>query len=192
MQSEDQAPSLLGDGAFIFSTLEHPPLAVVERVYQLLEAYVGIVDFEKSFAYFASRVSKWTGSSMAFSIAALFILVWAITGPFFGFSPSWQMVVNTVTTIATFLMVFVIQNSQNRDGLALQIKLDEIIRAIGKAENSLIDLEDRSQEELDQIKDQFAGIAVKARNGKSRPRTVTVGVVEKSLKTIGTKGRTTN
>ena len=80
------------------------------------------------------------------------------------------MVVNTGTTIGTFLMVFVIQNSQNRDGLALQIKLDEIIRAVGKAQNSLIDLEDRSQEELDEIKDQFAQIAVKARNGKkSRP-----------------------
>jgi low affinity Fe/Cu permease len=89
-------------------------------------------------------------------------------------------------------MVFVIQNSQNRDGLALQIKLDEIIRAIGRAENSLIDLEDRSQEELDQIKDEFAGIAVKARNGKSRQRTVTVGVVGKSVEVIGTKRRTTN
>ena len=153
---------------------------------------MGIVDFEKSFAYFASRVSKWTGSSVAFSIAALFVLIWAITGPFFSFSPGWQMVINTGTTIATFLMVFVIQNSQNRDGLALQIKLDEIIRAIGKAENSLIDLEDRSQEELDRIKDQFAGIAVKARNGKSRQRTVTVGMVEKSVEVVGTKRRTTN
>ena len=76
------------------------------------------------------------------------------------------MVVNTGTTIGTFLMVFVIQNSQNRDGLALQIKLDEIIRAVGKAQNSFIDLEERSQEELDEIKDEFAQMAVKARNGK--------------------------
>lgn len=83
------------------------------------------------------------------------------SGPFFEFTASWQMVVNTVTTIAPFLMVFVIQNSQNRDGLALQIKLDEIIRAIGKAQNSFIDMEDRSQDELDQIKDQFATIAGK-------------------------------
>ena len=129
---------------------------------------------------------------MAFSIAALFILLWAISGPFFGFSPSWQMVVNTVTTIATFLMVFVIQNSQNRDGLALQIKLDEIIRAVGKAENSLIDLEDRSQQELDQIKNEFARLAVKARNGKSRQRTLTVAVVEKSVKARGTNREATN
>ena len=127
---------------------------------------MGIVEFEKSFAIFASKVSKWTGSSAAFCIAALLIVGWGVSGPYFGFSASWQMVVNTGTTIGTFLMVFVIQNSQNRDGLALQIKLDEIIRAVGKAENSLIDLEDRSQEELDEIKDQFAKIAVKARNGK--------------------------
>src|SRR5688572_15334712 len=132
---------------------------------------MGIVEFEKSFAVFASKVSKWTGSSAAFCIALLLILGWAISGPYFGFSPSWQMVVNTGTTIGTFLMVFVIQNSQNRDGLALQIKLDEIIHAISKAQNSFLDLEDRSQEELDQIKDQFAKIAMKARNGK-KPRRV--------------------
>ena len=130
---------------------------------------MGIIEFEKSFAIFASKVSRCTGSSAAFFIAALLILGWAISGPYFGFSPSWQMVVNTGTTIGTFLMVFVIQNSQNRDGLALQIKLDEIIRAVGPAQNSLIDLEDRSQEELDQIKGGFAQLAVKARTGK-KPR----------------------
>ncbi|HEX7110295.1 MAG TPA: low affinity iron permease family protein, partial [Aestuariivirga sp.] len=86
-----------------------------------------------------------------------------------GFSANWQMVVNTATTIATFLMVFVIQNSQNRDGLALQIKLDEIIRALGPAQISFIDLEDRPQEELDLITSAFATIAVEARNGKARP-----------------------
>jgi len=148
---------------------------------------MGIVEFEKSFALFASKVSKWAGSSAAFCIAALFILGWGISGPYFGFSANWQMVVNTVTTIATFLMVFVIQNSQNRDGLALQIKLDEIIRVVGKAENSLIDLEDRSQEELDGIKDQYAMIAVKARNGKnSRP----VRPVKGKAKTKFSKGGT--
>ncbi|MEP7174146.1 MAG: low affinity iron permease family protein, partial [Aestuariivirga sp.] len=118
----------------------------------------------------------------------LFILAWSISGPYFGFSANWQMVVNTVTTIATFLMVFVIQNSQNRDGLALQIKLDEIIRAVGTAENSLIDLEDRSHEELDQIKDQYARIAMKARNGKnSRPAKPVKGKAQRKLSTAGTK-----
>lgn len=134
---------------------------------------MGIVEFEKSFALFASKVSRWTGSSAAFCIAALLILGWAMSGPYFGFSPNWQMVVNTGTTIGTFLMVFVIQNSQNRDGLALQIKLDEIIRAVGTAQNSLIDLEDRSQEELDEIKGDFTKLAVKARNGKKRRRAQT-------------------
>ena len=148
---------------------------------------MGIVEFEKSFALFASKVSKWAGSSAAFCIAALFILAWSISGPYFGFSANWQMVVNTVTTIATFLMVFVIQNSQNRDGLALQIKLDEIIHAIGKAQNSFLDLEDRSQEELDEIKDQFARIAVKARNGK-KPRCAPVnGKSQRKLSRAGTK-----
>ncbi|HEX7108580.1 MAG TPA: low affinity iron permease family protein [Aestuariivirga sp.] len=128
---------------------------------------MGIIEFEKSFAAFASKVSKWAGSSAVFSIAALSILVWAVCGPFFGFSAEWQMVVNTGTTICTFLMVFVIQNSQNRDGLALQIKLDEIIRAVGTAQNSMIDLEDLSEAELDQKKAQFAKIAHNARNGKS-------------------------
>lgn len=85
------------------------------------------------------------------------------------------MVVNTGTTIATFLMVFVIQNSQNRDCLALQIKLDEIIRAVGTAHNSFINLEERPQEELDIIKADFATIAVEARNGKAPPTSVTMG-----------------
>lgn len=111
---------------------------------------MGIIQFEKSFALFASKVSKWAGSSAVFSLAALSILVWGLSGPYFGFSAGWQMVVNTVTTICTFLMVFVIQNSQNRDGLALQIKLDEIIRALGNAKNTMIDLEDLSQGELDE------------------------------------------
>jgi low affinity Fe/Cu permease len=151
---------------------------------------MGLIEFEKSFALFASKVSKWAGSSAAFCIAALFILAWSISGPFFGFSPSWQMVVNTVTTIATFLMVFVIQNSQNRDGLALQIKLDEIIRAVGKAQNSFIDLEDRSQEELDDIKDQFSQLALKARNGKKLSCNPPVnGKSQRKLSTAGTKSQ---
>jgi low affinity Fe/Cu permease len=149
---------------------------------------MGLIEFEKSFALFASKVSKWTGSSAAFCIAALLILGWAISGPYFGFSPSWQMVVNTGTTIGTFLMVFVIQNSQNRDGLALQIKLDEIIRAVGKAQNSFIDLEDRSQEELDGIKDEFAQLALKARNGNKLSCTPPVnGKSQRKLSTAGTK-----
>jgi low affinity Fe/Cu permease len=147
---------------------------------------MGIIDFEKSFASFASMVSKMAGSSAAFCIAALFILGWAVSGPYFGFSANWQMVVNTVTTIATFLMVFIIQNSQNRDGLALQIKLDEIIRAIGKAHNGLIDLEDRSEEELDEIKAYFASLAARSRTGKTKSFTGGSVGAKKSRKNHGT------
>jgi low affinity Fe/Cu permease len=133
-----------------------------------MEGTMGITEFEKAFAQFASTVSKWAGSSAVFFIAALSILLWALSGPYFGFSAGWQMVVNTGTTICTFLMVFVIQNSQNRDGLALQIKLDEIIRAVGKAQNAMIDLEELSQEELDSLKAQFAKIAQGARTRANR------------------------
>jgi low affinity Fe/Cu permease len=136
-----------------------------------MEEVMAVAEFEKSFAVFASKISRWTGSSAVFSIAALSIVGWAVSGPYFGFSEEWQMVVNTGTTICTFLMVFVIQNSQNRDGLALQIKLDEIIRALGGAKNSLIDLEDLSQHELDKKKAQFAKIAHKARNNRVRRTT---------------------
>ena len=119
---------------------------------------------DRSFALFASHASKFAGSSTAFAIAFFSILVWALTGPYFGFSAGWQMIVNTGTTIATFLMVFVIQNSQNRDGLALQIKLDEIIRALGSAKNEMIDLEGLSHEELEDLKLEFAELGDKARH----------------------------
>ena len=124
---------------------------------------MGFVEFEKNFAVFSGKVAKWAGSSTVFSLAFLSILIWAVTGPYFGYSQGWQLVINTGTTICTFLMVFVIQNSQNREGLALQIKLDEVIRAVGAAENKMIDLEDLSQDELEKLKAQFARIAEKAR-----------------------------
>lgn len=124
---------------------------------------MSILEFEKNFAVFAGRVAKWAGSSTVFSLAFLSILVWGATGPYFGFSEGWQLVINTGTTICTFLMVFVIQNSQNREGLALQIKLDEVIRAVGAAQNKMINLEDLSQDELEKLKLHFARIAEKAR-----------------------------
>ena len=118
---------------------------------------------EKSFAAFAAKISKWAGSSTIFIVAAVLILVWGVCGPYFGFSAGWQMIVNTGTTICTFLMVFIIQNSQNRDGLALQIKPDEIIRAIGAAQNGMIDLKELSQQELEDMKQKFAKIGQRAR-----------------------------
>ena len=94
------------------------------------------------------KVTEWTGSSWAFALAALVIALWLVTGPLFHFSDTWQLVINTGTTIVTFLMVFLIQRAQNKDSLALQLKLNEIVAAIEGASNRLIDVEDLSEEEL--------------------------------------------
>jgi low affinity Fe/Cu permease len=129
---------------------------------------MGPKSLEKSFANFAALISKWAGSSTIFALASISILAWAVCGPFFSYSAEWQMIVNTGTTICTFLMVFIIQNSQNRDGVALQIKLDEIIRAVGSAKNSMIDLESLSQLELETLRGKFAMLAQNARKPPSR------------------------
>jgi low affinity Fe/Cu permease len=100
---------------------------------------------------------------MTFIVAVVIILLWAITGPIFHFSDTWQLVINTGTTIITFLMVFLIQNTQNRDTEALQIKLDEIIRAIEGAHNALLDLEELDDEELEEIRSDYLKLAETAR-----------------------------
>jgi low affinity Fe/Cu permease len=119
-----------------------------------------------------SRFAKWTahatGRPAAFLIAAAVILVWAITGPIFHYSDTWQLVINTGTTIVTFLMVFLIQSTQNRDSEAIQVKLDEIIRAIGNAKNELLDMEELEEEDLDKIKQTYVDMATKARQGQKR------------------------
>ncbi len=105
------------------------------------------------------KISHWTsdkvGSPWAFVVALLVIIVWAISGPLFGFSDTWQLVINTGTTILTFLMVFLIQNTQNRDARAIHLKLDELIRAIDPARNTLIDIEDMEDDELALLQDDF-------------------------------------
>jgi low affinity Fe/Cu permease len=98
----------------------------------------------------------------------LIILVWAVTGPIFGFSDTWQLAINTGTTIVTFLMVFLIQNTQNRDGAAIQLKLDELIRALDGAHNGLLDLEELSDMDLDRIRRQFEALAREAREDLKR------------------------
>jgi low affinity Fe/Cu permease len=108
-----------------------------------------------AFRIFARRSSAILGSAWAFAGAILIIAVWALTGPTFHFSDTWQLIINTGTTIVTFLMVFLIQNTQNRDAKAMHLKLDEIIRALKKARNELVDLEDLSDEELDKLEKQF-------------------------------------
>ena len=108
-----------------------------------------------AFRVFARKTSSVLGSAWAFAAAILIIIVWAATGPMFHFSDTWQLIINTGTTIVTFLMVFLIQNTQNRDAKAVHLKLDEIIRALGKARNELVDLESLSDEELDKLEEQF-------------------------------------
>jgi len=108
-----------------------------------------------AFRVFARRCSVMLGSAWAFSGAVLVIAVWLITGPTFHFSDTWQLIINTATTIITFLMVFLIQNTQNRDAKAMHLKLDELIRAIKGARNRLVDLEGLSDEELNTLEEQF-------------------------------------
>lgn len=115
------------------------------------------------FTRFAKWTSRITGRPSTFVIAVGVILVWAITGPIFKFSDTWQLVINTSTTIVTFLMVFLIQNTQNRDSEAIHVKLDELIRAIEGAHNALLDLEDLEDKDLDRIRATYEKLAKSAR-----------------------------
>ena len=107
------------------------------------------------FRKFAHHASQFTGSPWVFSIACLIVIGWAAAGPMFRFSDTWQLVINTGTTIVTFLMVFLIQNTQNRDTRAVHLKLDELIRALKGARNRLVNLEEMSDEELDHLEEEF-------------------------------------
>jgi low affinity Fe/Cu permease len=123
-----------------------------------------------AFRVFARHSSIALGSAWAFAGAVLVILVWILTGPMFHFSDTWQLVINTATTIITFLMVFMIQNTQNRDAKAVHLKLDEPIRALNDARNELVDLEDLSDEELKKLQEQFKSMRKRAENDGSRSR----------------------
>src|SRR5262245_28934371 len=116
------------------------------------------------FARFATAASRAAGRPVTFVIAVVSIAVWAASGPFFGFSDTWQLVINTTTTIVTFLMVFLIQNTQNRDAEAMHIKLDELIRAVKGAQNTLLDLEELDDLELDRIRSTYEELARQARS----------------------------
>lgn len=115
------------------------------------------------FTHFAKLTASQAGRPRTFAIATLTVVVWAAVGPIFHFSDTWQLVINTSTTIITFLMVFLIQNTQNRDSEALQIKLDEIIRAIEGADNVLLNLEELEEEELNRIRKRYFTLAGQAR-----------------------------
>jgi low affinity Fe/Cu permease len=122
-----------------------------------------------AFRIFARRSSAVLGSAWAFGIAILIIVIWGLTGPAFHYSNTWQLIINTGTTIVTFLMVFLIQNTQNRDAKAAHLKLDEVIRALKGARNELIDLEKLSDEDLTSLEKQFERVRKKAeqRNGNN-------------------------
>ena len=122
-----------------------------------------------AFRVFANRCSAMLGSAWAFSAAVLVILLWLVTGPMFHFSDTWQLIINTATTVVTFLMVFLIQNTQNRDAKAKHLKLDELIRAIKNARNELVDLEELSDEELKKLEDQFRRTRRRAENDEASP-----------------------
>ncbi len=115
------------------------------------------------FTRFARATSRATGRPLAFGLAMGSIVVWLLTGPLFGFSDTWQLVINTGTTIVTFLMVFLIQNTQNRDSEALQVKLDELLRATAGCHNALLDLEELEEHELDHIRSGYTALAERAR-----------------------------
>ncbi len=118
---------------------------------------------------FFTRFAKWTawasGHPLTFGLALAVVVLWAITGPLFGFSDTWHLVINTSTTIVTFLMVFLIQNTQNRDSVAIQLKLDELIRALEGARNTMLDLEEREIEDLERLRRYYEALA----HRESRP-----------------------
>ena len=138
----------------------------------------------EAFRRFATRTSEWVGTPAAFVIGLALIVLWGLTGPLFGYSDSWQLVINTATTIITFLMVFLIQNTQNRDAAALHLKLDELLRGVEGARTRFVDLENLSEAELEELRDEFQRIhehaarqdeeavtRVKRRRRSSRSRT---------------------
>ena len=122
------------------------------------------------FSKIASAIANWTGSPPAFIGAFAVVVIWVVTGPIFGFSDTWQLVINTGTTIVTFLMVFLIQNSQNRDTRALHLKLDELLRALdGAREEQFLDLEDLDENALTEIRDElFAETGVETEEAKQK------------------------
>ena len=120
------------------------------------------------YSRFAKHASRFCGRPHVFAVAIAIIVVWAISGALFDFSDTWQLVINTATTIVTFLMVFLIQNTQNRDTEAMQVKLDELIRATKGAHNALLDLEELDDDEVDEFRKKYQLLADAARRGKGK------------------------
>lgn len=125
----------------------------------------GDSDGRSFFTRLSQRTAHWAGKPSTFALAASVIVLWGLSGPFFGFNDTWQLVINTSTTIVTFLMVFIIQNSQNRDTAAMQIKLDELLSKVEGAREELMDLEELDEDKIEAIRDEFEARARKSRAG---------------------------
>jgi low affinity Fe/Cu permease len=119
------------------------------------------------FRFCANRIADRVGSPGTFGLALFVVLVWGVTGPRFHYSDTWQLVINTGTSVITFLMVFLIQNTQNRDAAAMQLKLNELIRAISTARNTMLDLENCTDEEISALREEFANLRLKLTTSKS-------------------------
>jgi low affinity Fe/Cu permease len=123
---------------------------------------------EKGFHVFATHAANWVGTKWAFLVALLTIVGWLISGPYFRYSDTWQLIINTGTTVITFLVVFLIQNTQNRDARAIHLKLDEIIKSIDKAHNEMIDIEHLSDEELQKLADRYQRVREECDHRRTR------------------------
>ncbi len=141
------------------------------------------------FEIFASKATRAAGSNYAFIIACLVIIIWILTGPIFNYSDTWQLVINTGTTIITFLMVFLIQKTQNKDGIAIQIKLNELVAANARASNRIVSIEDLSEEELIRLNEHYTRLAelVKKEKDPKASRSIedTMSLTEEKHKIIG-------
>src|ERR1700719_1104804 len=145
--------------------MKRTPIAELKRLEEERDLFCVVSD---AFRIFARKASAVLGSAWAFAAAILIIVVWATTGPMFHFSDTRQLIINTGTTIVTFLMVFLIQNTQNRDAKAVHLKLDELIRAVEGARNQLVDLENLSDEDLKKLEEQFRRLRQQAESSRTR------------------------
>lgn len=134
------------------------------------------------FEKFSNWATNFTGSSYAFIGAVMIVLLWAVSGPVFNYSETWQLVINTGTTIITFLMVFLIQKSQNKDSKAIQLKLNELIAASKQASNRMVDIEDLTEKELDQLHDYFVKIAELSKQAENIHKCYSIDAAEKKHK----------
>jgi len=144
--------------------VNHAPTKQTKRNEQERDFFCVVRD---AFRSFAQRSSSVLGSAWSFCGAVLIIVLWLVTGPTFHFSDTWQLIINTATTVVTFLMVFLIQNTQNRDAKAMHLKLDELIRAVKGARNQLVDLENLSDDELKKLEKQFQRLRKEAENNRT-------------------------